>query len=260
MNVRALVVTARVAARQSLADRGGLMFTAFLYLAVTAALGSLWRGAALANGGDVAGYTGVALTWYIATSEAATISLNARLIEQFGEDVASGGIAVELLRPASVVGLRVAAELGRAVPRLGVCAVVGLVLSRLAAGPAPHLTALALAVPALLLAITCNVIAMHTFAAAAFWLRETRSTWFLYQKFVFVLGGMLLPLEVLPDAMAAVAWALPFTAMAYVPARLAAGHFEPELLLVQAGWLVVLWALAAWVYASGERRLQVVGG
>ena len=260
MNIRALVVTARVAARQSLADASGLLFTAFLYLAVTAALGSLWRSAAGASGGAVAGYSAVALTWYIATSEAATISLNARLIEQFGEDVASGGVATELLRPASVVGLRVAADLGRALPRLAVCAGVGLLLSRLAAGSPPDAGALALAVPALVLAITCNVVAMHTFAAAAFWLRETRSTWFLYQKLVFVMGGMLLPLEVLPDGMAAVAWALPFTAMAYVPARIASGHFEPHLLLVQLGWLAVLAALAAWVFASGERRLQVVGG
>jgi ABC-2 type transport system permease protein len=260
MNLRALRVTAVVAARQSWADRGGLVFTGFLYLAVIAALGSLWRGAAEANGGDVAGYSAVALVWYIATSEAATISLNARLIEQLGDDVSSGGVAVELLRPVSLVGLRVAAELGRSIPRLGVCVLVAAVLVPLTAGAPPSLAALALALPALLLAITCNIVAMHTFAASAFWLRETRSTWFLYQKLVFVLGGMLLPLEVLPDAMERVAWMLPFATMAYVPARIASGHVEPQLLLLQLGWLVALGALAMRVFSSGEQRLQVVGG
>jgi ABC-2 type transport system permease protein len=260
MSVRALVVTARVAARQSWADRGGLVFTGFLYLAVVTALGSLWRGAAEANSGEVAGYGAVALVWYIATSEAATIALNARLIEQLGEDVASGGVAVELLRPVSLVGLRVAAELGRSLPRLAVCVLVGAVLTPLVAGAPPSAAALALAVPALVLAITCNIVAMHTFAASAFWLRETRSTWFLYQKLVFVLGGMLLPLEVLPDALERVAWALPFVAMAYVPARIASGHVQPELLLLQAGWLLALVAVAVRVFSSGERRLQVVGG
>jgi ABC-2 type transport system permease protein len=101
---------------------------------------------------------------------------------------------------------------------------------------------------------------MHAFAAVAFWVRDARSTWFLYQKLVFVLGGMLLPLEVLPDGLAAVARWLPFLTMAYAPARLASGHVEPYLLAVQAGWLVVLALAAARVFALGERRLQVVGG
>ena len=49
-------------------------------------------------------------------------------------------------------------------------------------------------------------------------------------------------------------------AMAYAPARLASGHVEPELLLVQLAWLVGLSVLAVGVFARGERRLQVVGG
>jgi hypothetical protein len=38
------------------------------------------------------------------------------------------------------------------------------------------------------------------------------------------------------------------------------GHAEPELLLVQAAWLVVLTAAATYAFRVGERRLQVVGG
>jgi ABC-2 type transport system permease protein len=110
------------------------------------------------------------------------------------------------------------------------------------------------------LAIMCNLVAQHTFAAAAFWVRDARSAWFLYQKLVFILGGMLLPLEVLPDGLEAIAKALPFMAMAYAPARLASGHVEPQLLLVQLGWLVALCIAASAVFAAGERRLQTVGG
>ena len=255
--MRAFTVSVGVAARESLADRGGLVFTAGFYAAVTLALGALWRAAT--GGGELAGYSAVALTWYIATSEAATISLNARLIDQVGEDVRDGAVAVELLRPVSMVTIRVATELGRSLPRLAVCVGLGVVLAALTAGAPPDPLALALAGPSLLLAITCNLVAMHAFAAVAFWVRDARSTWFLYQKFVFVLGGMLLPLEVLPGGLAAVARALPFMAMSYAPARLASGHVEPLLLLVQAGWLVVLAAGTAALYGAGERRLQVAG-
>ena len=47
-------------------------------------------------------------------------------------------------------------------------------------------------------------------------------------------------------------------AMAYAPARLASGHVEPWLLLVQAGWLVALAAAAAAVVRP--RRAPAAGG
>jgi hypothetical protein len=48
--------------------------------------------------------------------------------------------------------------------------------------------------------------------------------------------------------------------MAYAPARLASGHFEPWLIAVQVGWALVLGLAAVAVFGAGERRLQVVGG
>jgi ABC-2 type transport system permease protein len=229
-------------------------------VAVVSVLSSLWRAAAGAHGGSVAGYSAVALTWYVATSEAVTVSLNIRMIEEIGEDIASGAIAVELLRPASVLLVRVAAQLGRALPRVAVCVVAGVAFAIGVAGRPPSLGALALAAPSIVLAISINLVAQHAFASAAFWVRDARSTWFLYQKLVFVLGGMLLPLEVLPGWLESTAKALPFMAMAYAPARLASGHVEPVLLLIQVGWLVGLGTVATLVFSAGERRLQTVAG
>ena len=48
--------------------------------------------------------------------------------------------------------------------------------------------------------------------------------------------------------------------MAYAPARLASGHFEPWLLVVQLAWIAVLAVAAVAVFRVGERRLQAVGG
>jgi hypothetical protein len=47
--------------------------------------------------------------------------------------------------------------------------------------------------------------------------------------------------------------------MAYAPARLASGHVVPHLLLVQLGWLIVLGAVTAAIFAAGERRVQAAG-
>jgi ABC-2 type transport system permease protein len=260
MSWRLFAVAVRTAAHRAVAERSGLLVSIGFYAIVASVLSALWRAAAAANGGAVVGYSAAALTWYVATSEAATVSLNIRLIEEIGDEIASGAVASELLRPASVLGVRVATEIGRAVPRLAAFVALGAVLALVAGGSPPDATSLVLVAPSLLLAITCNLLAQHAFAGAAFWVRDARSTWFLYHKLVFILGGMLLPLQVLPHGLERVAMALPFMAMSYAPARLASGHLEPELLVVQAGWLVVLWGIASAVFAAGERRLQVVGG
>lgn len=258
--MRPLVLAWVTAVQRVLATPSSFLVSIGIYVSVVVILGSLWRVATAANGGEVAGYTAVALTWYVATSEAATIPLNTRLIDQLGDDISSGAVAVELLRPTSMVALRIAAELGRATPHLVACMVVGTALATLGGGAAPSLPGLLLAAPALVLAIACNIVGQHAFAGVAFWIRDTRSSWFVYQKLVFIIGGMLLPLEVLPDTVGGVAKLLPFMVMAYAPARLASGHVEPWLLAVQVGWIVVLATVTAAVYRRGERRLQVVGG
>ncbi|MEM9565594.1 MAG: ABC-2 family transporter protein [Actinomycetota bacterium] len=245
---------ARLGARRAASEPGGLVFAAVFYLMVTAVLAGMWRTAAEAGGGGgIVGYSAVALVWYIAASEAAVLALPQRLIEDVGIEI-DDGLEAELLRPTPLIVVRLAAEVGRMLPRLGVCLAVGVVLARIIGGPIPDPVALTIAVPSLLLAATVNLAAQYAFAGAAFWLRDVRSAWFLYQKLVFVLGGMLLPLEVLPRWLELTAKALPFAAMAYAPARLASGSVEPELLAIQVGWLALAVAGALAVYRAGERR------
>jgi ABC-2 type transport system permease protein len=248
------------AMRRTVRDPAALVVALAFYAIVASVVATLWRAAAATGGGAVAGYDARALTWYIITSEAAIVALNIRLIEVIGDDIGSGAVAVELLRPPEILGVRMATELGRCLPRLVACAGLGAVLATITVGGPPRPAAYLLALPSLVLAVSANLAAQHAFAGAAFWIRDARSTWFLYQKLVFVLGGMLLPLQVLPSWLQHVALSLPFMAMAYAPARLASGHIEPWLLAVQAGWLVALGLAARMVFAAGERRLQVLGG
>lgn len=255
-----LSVTAWTAARRVVADRSGLIVAVPFYAMVVAVLAGLWRVAVEGSGGEIAGYTAAAITWYIAASEACTVSLDIRMIDEIGRDIASGAVATELLRPVSVLWVRVAGAFGKALPRLAVCMATGAVLATVMVGGPPRPSALWLAVPGFVLAIACNIVAQHAFAAAAFWFRDAGAAWFLYQKLVFIAGGMLIPLEALPGWLQSAAAALPFRAMAYVPARLASGHAEPVLLLEQVGWLAVLSLAAAAAFRAGERRLQVVGG
>ena len=251
-----LVSSFNTRARAYLANPAELVVTTALYLLVTVALSSLWRVAVREAGGDMVGYGTVAIVWYIATTEVAIMSLPPRIIEYESETVISGEIEVELLRPVHLFSFRVARWLGHAAPKVLCCVVAGLLWALWFGGAPERPAALLLAVPALVLAIFNNTVAQVGFGAGSFWIRDIRGLWFIYQKLVFLLGGMLLPLEILPPGVEAVAKALPFMTMAYVPGRLAAGHFEPGLLLWQVGWSIVLVAASAWLFAQGVERIR----
>jgi len=167
---------------------------------------------------------------------------------------------VELLRPASVLGIRMATEVGRGLPKVAALWVAGGIVATIVSDGPPRPVTLLLAAPSLVLAITANLFAQHAVAAIAFWIRDAGSVWFLYLKLVFIMGGMIIPLELLPDGLQRAAMLMPFRAMAYAPARLAAGHWEPWLLGEQVFWIGVLAVAASAAFRAGERRLQVVGG
>jgi ABC-2 type transport system permease protein len=112
----------------------------------------------------------------------------------------------------------------------------------------------------LLLAVTCLVVAQHLFGAISFWLGDAKSAWYLFQKLVFLTGGMLLPLQIFPSWLQVLSWALPFWTMAYAPARLASGHFEPWILAAQLAWLLLLASATGAAFAAGQRRIQIGGG
>lgn len=248
------------AAIRALHQPGELAVRLLFYLVLLVVFSALWPAAASEAGGSIAGYDARELVWYVAVAEAAVIATRPKMIEDIGNDIASGQVATEMLRPVSVVTFRLSAELGEALVRLVLAFAIGGVFSWAVAGPPPDGAGLALALPLAAAGLACNLAAQHAFAAAAFWVRDAKAAWFLYQKFVFLLGGMLLPIEFLPEWLARVSWALPFWTMSYAPARVAAGRVEPWLLAGQMGWLAALVACAAVAFRAGERRLEVVGG
>ena len=118
--VRKLLVPAATAAQQRLADRGALLIGVFFYLIVSVVLSALWRAAA--EHGPVAGYSAQALTWYVFTAEAAVCAIEIRLIERIGDDIGSGAVTIEMLRPTPVATVRFAFEFGRALVNRPICA------------------------------------------------------------------------------------------------------------------------------------------
>jgi ABC-2 type transport system permease protein len=97
----------------------------------------------------------------------------------------------------------------------------------------------------------------------AFWLEEVSPAFWIYQKLLFTVGGLFLPLELFPDQLERVARWLPFQFITHVPAR-AFVQFDLQSVARSAAGQVVyglmLTALVLVVWSRARRRLVVHGG
>ena len=85
----------------------------------------------------------------------------------------------------------------------------------------------------------------------------------IYQKMIFTLGGMLLPLDFFPETIAKVSRYLPFAFVTYGPAKLFVDFEMGEVLSLYGGQIVYLLLgilLCFTVYRKGVSQLNVNGG
>lgn len=181
----------------------------------------------------------------------------------FSERIYSGELADDLLRPHPVVlqplGENVAIRIWHVIIALPL--LLGVVWL------APVQVAwqdLALALPALLLALAIRFLFTYTLALSAFWTERAHSVVGLGSTLLFLLGGEAAPVAVLPEGIRAWAEALPFRAMMGFPAEIATGQLSGRSLVGgyvwQLVWLLVFGWLSRVVWQAGVRRYTVVGG
>lgn len=203
------------------------------------------------------------MLWYLAITESIVLS-RPRDAVRIDQEVRSGQLAYDLARPYNYLLYGCALVLGERLPRLLVTLLVAATMATLFSGTVGvSLLGLAGALPCLALALTIDFLFVIAIGLAGFWVEDAAQFLFIYDRFLMILGGMLLPLELFPAPLAAVARLLPFSAIVYAPARIAvapaAGDFL-ALLARQAAWLGVAALLAGMLFAYATRRLQSNGG
>ncbi len=246
-------------ARRAVRSRAVMALIITFYSIIIAVMSGVWR-AAFANRPDgIAGYDLASMVWYLTFTEAVVFGSMAKRIELIGDEIARGDIEGELLRPASVIGVRMLTDIGESMTRGLYVLLAGTALSLVIVGPPPNNWGYLLGVVAAIPAIVINTSFVHALGALAFWLRKVHGSWLLYQKLVFFPGGMILPLQLYPGWFSTLSLWLPFWTIAYAPGRFGSGHIEPELFLGQLAWLVAAGCAAVLVFGHGVRRLRLRG-
>jgi len=180
------------------------------------------------------------------------------------EEVKSGSIAYTINRPYSYILFQYVGYLGRTIPSLIINLTGGAITAWILVGGLPATWwSILLGVFLMYLGYTLNFFIEMSIGLLSFWLEDTESIAWLYQKAVLLLGGYFLPLSMFPDTARTVAEWLPFGALYYGPAQLIVNFSLPALqhfIFVQLLWLIITGAIAFYIFNRGMKHVSVQGG
>ena len=223
----------------------------------------LWRTTYNSSGStSLAGLTLSDTIWYLMLAE--TIELaRPRFARTISEAVKDGSIAYILAKPYDFILYQLATSAGDSIFRILLNAVFGGSLVWTLVGPPPRLLGWLLAFLAIIGAWLINFCMTALIGLLAFITEDVAPFEWIYQKLIFILGGMLIPIDFYPAWLQTVCKSLPFSYMMYGPARL---FVRPEAdifvqtILGQLLWLAVLGGILVLAFSRGMRRLAINGG
>ena len=224
---------------------------------------NLWRVTYGATGArSIAGLTLADTMWYLMMAEAVMLSKH-DLSETMSEQVKDGSVAYLLNKPYNFIFYHFAAGLGDSVLAFGGNLIIGSAVVWLMVGPPPGIAGWVFACMAVVLAWLLDFCFSALIGLSAFVVEETVAFRWIYQKFLLLLGGVLIPLDFFPAWLQTISLNLPFAWIIYGPARL---FVDPSLerlgnVFMQQGiWLAVLGGTVWILYRRAAARLAINGG
>jgi ABC-2 type transport system permease protein len=207
------------AVRSSLAYAGEVIsrtifMVVFLYIFMR-----LWTVVYAGSGASrLGGLTLQQMLWYLMMTESIALSTT-RVSMEIDEDVRTGRLPVQLLKPLSYMVARLAQALGERIVRFAMNVVTGMVVATLLVGP----IAFSVSGLALPLAFVVDFLGYFAIGLCAFWMESTAGLTLIYSRLTMLLGGMLMPMDIFPEGLKRIVQSLPFASIIYGPRPLVCG-------------------------------------
>jgi len=252
------------AARSNLAYVGEVISRAAFMAVILYIFMRLWTVVyAEAGASRLGGFTIQQMIWYLVLTESIMLS-SPRVSMEIDEDVRTGRLSVQLLRPLSYALTRLAQTLGERIVRFAVNLFAGTAVVLILVGPIrPSLSGLIMFTFLLPVAFVVDFLGYFAIGLCAFWLESTAGLMIIYSRFTMLAGGMLMPLEVFPPRLQSIARRLPFSSMVYGPARLfVAGGTDVfrQTLIMQIAGLFLFGGIVLGLQRLAFKRIQNHGG
>jgi len=240
-------------------------FAASLFIAfITFIFVNIWSVVFNASGSEIInGFTLPMMIWYLVMTES-IITSQGKITIQIGQEIIRGDIANYLNKPYNYLVYKYASTIGASVTSFFITMFCAGAVALIMIGPLNFdFTIIPFIIITAFLGITLHFTMMSTLGVLALWLEDSRALDFLYQKILFVAGGMLVPLDVFPLWFSSICVLLPFSYAAYYPAVLFV-RFSFELfiqtILIQLFWIIVTSLIALVLFNILSKRVSINGG
>ncbi|MCK4259502.1 MAG: hypothetical protein KAX49_11025 [Halanaerobiales bacterium] len=222
----------------------------------------LW-GAVYVDNASFEGLSYSQVIWYLVLTESILLS-KIKAGNLISNEVITGKLAYTLGKPYHYLLYTFFNGLGESLTRLFIDFAVGSLLVLVLIGPLPaHPLVLLPILLTILLAFILDYCMVSLIGLLAFYTEDVSGFLFIYQKILFILGGLLIPLEFFPNWLQEITHYLPFDLVLYGPAKLLIDFSLDgflQVVLQQTMWILILGIILEFMYRNGTRRLCVNGG
>lgn len=263
--VRKYVAITRINLQNSLAYAWDALTSGFFIVLFVFIFAQLWKTTFdLQNTAVIGGLTLNMTIWYFVWAELIELS-KIKPAQTIQDEVQNGTLAYTLGRPYNYVLYHFFFGAGGVLIRMFFLLIFGSITAILVTGPLDSFRIEVM--PAVLLITALAFILDYCIQASlgllAFFFEDTAAFRLIYQKIVFVMGGLLIPIDFLPDNVQSVARLLPFNLVVYGPSKLFikwdVGQFW-QILGLQIIWIAIMAMILNAIYQYGAKRVTINGG
>ena len=250
----------RISATQAHRERHELYGRMAFFAVILGVFSSLWR--AVAEAGMPVAADPRPLVWYLAATEWILLSAPPVHLE-IQEAIRRGDVVYRLGRPVSYVAAEFAAGLGLLAVRAPLLGLTAFLCAFAFTGWTPPPSALVVVVTFGFVASALITALYLAIGLLAFWLQDVAPVYWVWQKLMFVLGGLMLPLDLYPAFVQRAAAFTPFPSLLGAPASFVLRtHLATPATL--AGHLV-LWtgvtaSAVSWIFRRAASTVTINGG
>jgi ABC-2 type transport system permease protein len=206
-----------VAFREQIRDWSALLGRTFFVFVILYIFAQLWVAVASEGGWKI---DSASMVWYLAIAEIPILA-SPRIVRELEADFRFDLVSGLLTRPIGYFGQRYSEFVGETLAGVLWMAVLVPLQASLLTLSFPF-TGMMMIKIALLIVIGSLLKTTHEFTIGvlACWIGEATPVWWVYQKLLFTLGGLMIPLQFYPDTMREIAYWLPFSPIVNGPASL----------------------------------------
>jgi ABC-2 type transport system permease protein len=225
----------------------------------------LWK-AIYGSSETLGGMTVTQMTTYVAVSWMARAFYFNNLDREIAGEIRDGSVAVQFIRPYNYLVVKMMQGFGEGLFRLFLFSVPGMIIAsllfpvKLPTEPSVWLVFMVMMFLSFLINSQINILT----GLFAFFVENNEGMMRMKRVAVDLFSGLIIPVSLFPDAMAALLQWLPFQAITYLPGSVFTGRVTGqavyEALFVQAAWFAILLVPIWWMWRRARSRLFVQGG